>query len=756
MPSGKPRALRWWFFLAVLLAARGAAFGKEVPLAAVGPGYLVVRAKVCREGVQMDRHLLLDLMCPVPLIYFQQEALFLGIRADGASVDLELGEGTLRAVPVRLARPRLLMTITRDHASELKEVPVAGILGWDAFRGFRLRIDPVAMRLDLLAEAQGGDEPEQVPGRWVVPMETDKGPPRLRGVLEGAVEGLLYLATGDPGSFLMQGALAAAGKTGQAVGRLRVGEAELAGIAPFRPDPVDRLRYRVPGPVLGGLGWDFCRNFRVELDGVNGWAVLDRLRHDPFPEAEQAFLLAEGAGIEGLEKFLAAHPEGPLAARAAAAAFRLRIAAYAPAEKVVEAAERWVRLVMEPERPKACLEGAEALLGLHPVPAEAWALIQRGLEASAAFAERETPARLQHLAGRYWLGRGEFRTARKHLLNAVFMLLHEGPVNLDMGRAWKGLGRHKRAMGAFVRALLDVEHSGPEALGELEALADETTGRSGLVRELLGRLEGRVEEFQAPGRAPECAGRRRPLVELFCGTECRPSVGPMLAFGALEAYFQDGATLLTHHLHSPGPDPLVCLAGQQRGGQLGVGETPRLFVDGLAVLDRGGRAREARALFERIEAAVERARAGEPRFRLSGNATLDSAGRIEGRVAVAGGPCRVFVWLAERAAVYPGGNELCVHRYVSRGLLTSSAGALPGEDGTVGFQGDVGTIWDGLEANLSDLELRLAEQEFAFRWKPGRPDPAELVLVVFVTEEGSPRPLESLLVVPRRTAEGKP
>ncbi len=703
----------------------------------------------------MDRHLLLDFLSPVPLVYFPSEALFLGIRKPrGAKVDLEVGDATLKGVPVLLAKLRLLQEVTRDYATELGEVPVAGILGYGALKKFKLELDPIDETLRLFPAAFQGDLPPKQPGRWILPLVTDQGPPRLQGILEGKVEGFLYLATGWPHSFLFSGALSRAGLEGKPVHDLKVQDAQLAGIAPFRPMEVENLFYRVPGPLLGGLGWDFLRSFRLVLDGVNKIAVFDRVRHDPFPQEEQDFVLAQAEGAEGLRAFLATHREGPYAVEAAKTLFSLLEREGASGKELEEAGRRWARLAPPPKRAAVFYTVARALLKARPLPPGTEGILQEGIEASRLAEDKEVAYRIQHLAGRFYLARKEYRKARRHLLNAVFGLIHEGPVNLDLGLCWEGLNKPNRAMGAFVRALLDPEKSGPEALGELGRLWDRFFGkgsRKGFTEKLVERLEGRTPTFHPPGNAGKSKYNppHRPLVELFSGSDCKPCAGADLAFEGAVSFFGAGAVFLCYHLHVPSPDPLTIPAGFARARRLGVRSTPTLFVDGKLVLDGGGGARKAPSLFQKIRAAVEEARSRPPKWVLAGKARLDlKAGRVQGVVHVQGPPCAVQVWLAARRTVYPGANGVVIHGFTARARLLPPEGVLPDGKGNVSFQADLKEAWREIRDSLDDLEAQLQEKDFHFRWKPDRPDPAELVLVVQAFPPGTSTPAESLLLLP--------
>jgi hypothetical protein len=755
---------------ATIFAAIGAVFllgaalsGRtEIPLRVVGPGYLVLRAEACRDGVKIERHFLLDLMCPVALAYYPEEALFLNVRRTGDKVDFEAGDAILKKVPVTLAGIRLLEKLTRDYSRELKEIPVVGIVGLPAFDGYRIEIDPEAAVLRLLPRAVAGDLPQEQPGRIILPLEGEAAPPCCTALLEGQVGGRLFFATGRPHSFLLAPALSDAGKAREAVTGLEAEGHELAGVAPFRSLDPDRLPYGLPKSTLGGLGWNFLRNYRLTVDGVNSVAVLDRVRTEPFDEAEQTYILAEARGIFALEDYLAAHPESPHALDAAKTIYRSLVDdELGTPEECLSSGRKWISLLDEKERAAGFLDLAEVLLCLDPVPEETATVIADGIEASRKVADREIAFRLQHQAGRFRIGRQEFRKARLHLLNAVFGLLHEGPVNLDTGFAWKGLNKPNRVWSYFLRALLDVEKTGPEALREFEKLRDEDpdADRTGLTRRLMERLEGRIESYSPPGeRPPAAAGPlHRPFLEFFTGQACKPCVGATLGLEGAAAFFGPAITILTHHMHSPYPDPLVCREGMARADFLGVTNTPTLFVDGRVLVDEGAPAREAASLFGRIRKAVERTQVEDPRWTLSGEARLEKGtNRLTGSVAVTGESCRLHVWLAERALVYPGLNGIIVHWYVSRARLTGPAGAAPDAasdsvsngGGILRIDADVNALWKELKKPLDEVEAELIDQDFVFRWMPSAPDPAEIVLVVYVTSPGSERPVESLVIVP--------
>ena len=108
-------------------------------------------------------HLLIDLS--------RTEPLFLHANAAGSlraeTVDVEAGPIRLQNLPATSSRDRWLERLTARYAKELNEVPVAGILGVAAFKGYTVVLNGPDRNIHLQSTAAGNASPQ--PARQSTP-----------------------------------------------------------------------------------------------------------------------------------------------------------------------------------------------------------------------------------------------------------------------------------------------------------------------------------------------------------------------------------------------------------------------------------------------------------------------------------------------------------------------------------------------------------------------------------------------------------
>jgi hypothetical protein len=326
----------------------------------------------------------------------------------------------------------------------------------------------------------------------------------------------------------------------------------------------------------------------------------------------------------------------------------------------------------------------------------------------------------------------------------------EGQMALDAGHKEEALEDwlQARMLGTLV----------PRREMQLEQLYGQTHGGAAGVHAALeaelDRRYGRLQSGMAWG--PEAkhsvpSGGHAVLLELFSGADCAPCVAADLAVErAVETFGRDELVAVVWDEHIPGPDPLTIAAGDARAKEYGIPGTPTTKLDGADLSIYGGR-EEARTVYERLEAALDKAAAGPDGADVSlqaepggaqGVLRVRAAAKVKAGMA-AGSERVMHVALVEDNVRYSGGNGVRFHRMVVR--------ALAGGDGfAVGADGKAAG-----EARFDLAEISREHTEYLTTWeaahhpdgwvgfasKETQIDPKELGVAAWVEEPGSHRVL---------------
>lgn len=665
------------------------------------------------------------------------EPLFLHANAAGSLhsdvTDVEIGGIKLEHLGFSAKKDSWLEGLTAQFATELQQVPVAGIIGLGAFAGRDLRLDGPKGLLKLLPLSSAGEEPPASAVLSALPLNGEVGKGlRLQLTLPVVGPVSFSLATRDPFCWIDPGL---ARKAGAADGVLPRAAADrfldFAQWAPFRPEVPDQ------GGGQGGIGGAVLQQMVLTIAPKAGRVLVEH-GEAVYPEVEAALYRAVygSGGDDALTQFLQAHGDTPQAKEAAQVLLaRLR-------DNGGSAAAMQIAGVAAVKAAPANGKGTAALEVLEHMPrAQEFAAARQAI-AAAGLAEARTDEdgnavhKLQLELGQLAMQQGDATQARRHLLAAVFGMPTSGAANFALGRWHEQQGQMEQAMGRYFLTMLDMKNSGQQGYAAFARVFHQQRGdQADLLAELQDQADGRVPSFQPLPRQPGSFTKtgRRVLVELFTGAMCPPCVAADAACDALtELYDGDEVVLLQWHLPIPAPEPLVAQVSLDRAEQCSIRGTPTVIVAGGERIVGGGKADAIADLFGRYRPLIDAELKQAPELRLDGRAGIDGD-VVSFSVGIDGAPSaslRLHAVLTEDVIAFPGKNGMLFHHHVARARLTPAGGlALAGA--TMPLQGSC-----KLSAVRGELDQLVSgfETEQAFLVRPVEPDPSRLAVVCFVED----------------------
>jgi hypothetical protein len=695
-------------------------------------------------------NVVLDLGSRAAVLVHERTAKLLG--ADVArTVELRFGDLVMPDLPAVAVGLEVLESLTRDHASELGELPAVAIVGMPAFQSYTPQLDLAAGVLRLLpAIDPGGDWPaaevrvgnderislsyeEQGHGHWLaalVPDEADGFPLRVRfstGQHDTLIDGTVADLAGAPGGDLAT---------------LNLGPINIARYVALRPEDLTEIPEPHPDVMLGtGL----LGHFRITIDPANRRMAFVPVREPAFPAEEREYFKARvEEDAEAIERFMESHPSSRLVAEAAAELLSLRLDAYPPEPQAIRRAVRLRVNAAPPERrAETMIELADGLL--EGERDDNLSLASYVLETGLEYAPLDVNARAAHLLharlGYVALKRNDLKQARRHLLSAAFGMPKDPQVNFWMGILYERSGRPMRAWSRFVQAVLTDDEVPPGALLGLDRLNRDPAFRASFgMTEAEELLEGRVLEFHPADRFEpvENGGAAGPvrLVELFTCVDQPETAAAELALRGLAEYFGEaGVSFVQYHLAQPTTDPLVTDAAETRARFYEIAQGPAARFDGGTAVDAGGSDKEIDAVYRLYKAAALPGSPAESAWQLTGHAAV-SGDAITGGIDLVGpqgsSDLRLHVVLCERVVMAPSANGVLMHYQVARAAVTPAEGlAVRPSGGTrhVPVEVRLPALSESLEATLKrDEEAKGVE----YRVRPTYIDAAACNLVAFL------------------------
>jgi len=661
---------------------------------------------------------------------------------------------------------------TKYWSKELGENAVVGSIGAHVLRDHHLVLDLAQERM-ILSDPRAGpadpDGPDATPGpsspssseeeegTRVVPITINDDVVWVPVRDSGGDPAAMAITTSTWDTVVDHALCSKFGRPAGEIGALRVGDIDLAKYVAFRPETVARVH---KDGVAGTIGLNALKHLRVEIDRTNRVVKLTETAPPEFPVADRAFFAARAEDeIEPLVAYLDAYPDSRLASDAARLLLDLQLDEDSPQDVLRPTLRAYVTAYPEDLRATAAddlmLELLESGVGEAIIPLGEIG-IESGRKDRYPNAVHQIHARLGHVL----LERDAGKRAWKHLLSAAFGLPEDGMVNLDLGRFYESQGRHKRAFSRYVQAVIKPE-SGEAALKGLERTQRALDGEERMSVDTIERLiAGKVLSFGTAAKytPPEDAAGRVTLVELFTNAHGRGTLAGELAFEGLKAHFERrDVALLSYQLPTPALVPLVNDLSFARAAQLGI-ESLEFRIDGTNGAPAVARKDQREKLYEYCRDLVKDALTVAPDVKLTLEVRRDGD-RVHGRVII-DGEARwgrvVHVVLAEKAVLFPGKNEVPIHRMIARGSLIDSLGGIPFaiEDGeermTIPFDVKLSAV---AATNRTALDELVAAGEGSTVDMAIDIDPEQVTVVAFVHDVRSNRVLQAVQLDPTTTDE---
>ena len=653
---------------------------------------IVVRCQLSSHATTLPAYLFLsyDRLCGVEL--HNQAANALEIEKDGRRRPFKVGFPGLE-IDIEAREhgdEEYLNDFTKLHAPELEEIGVVGTIGANALIDYHIVFDLQSGFLTISDAKAETDQPPTGPEEhYVRAYATSKLvwiPVKLRGTQNRVVGigGERYDSVID--EVLCEEYEAYGGNVGPVT--VESGEKSIADLSEIVPWCPEELPFAHEEGALGILGINFLKDFRVEIDRVNGWVGLTRTNESPFPTEERAYFEARATEeIEPLHEWLEQHVDSRLAGQAAEKLLVLHVDGGSSFEEL-EDAIGWV----DKTRPQA-LRATRALdtmrlLMQARLPKAAVVAGRLGIQAGRLDRYPESVHRLHVRLGEVLLELDRNREAWEHLMSAAFGLneavgaADRARVNLLLGEYYERVERYKRAASRYVQAVITPE-AGESAIEGLERV-QEHLDEGEFSYELVDRLiSGKVRNMVAPTKfAPDATTdtNRCVLVEHVTnphigrkrGESWRAFTegGSMVFQGILTHFPRDRVAMLAYHNGFPRPvgitNELAIRAGERTR------QRPAFIVNGRPAMQGALEYFDADKGYSQLRSIVMSGLAAETRHTIELRAEL-KGGKVLGEARVTGptsDELQLELVLAEKGVLYPGLGATVVHRMVARAPLT--------------------------------------------------------------------------------------
>lgn len=648
-----------------------------------------------------------------------------------------------------------LNDFTKLHGPELEEIGVLGTLGANLLMQQHVTFD-LANGFITIGEPKAlSDETPRGPEQTYVKADATTKLVWLPVTLRGEVRRVVGIGSAQYDSVVDEILCEELEALGGDIGSVEVAGIDLSRIVPWRPE---ELPFAHEDGALGVLGINFLRDFRVDIDRVNGWVGLTRTRASEFPIEEREFFQARATEeIDEVHAWLKENQKSRLAGLAAESLLLLHMDNGSPLDKLTEAVT-WVNQT----RPKT-LRATRAIdtmemLTQARLPEGAVVAGKLGIEAGNLDRYPESVHRLHVRLGEILLGLERNREAWEHLMSAAFGLneavgaADQAKVNLLLGQYYERMKRYKRAASRYVQAVITPE-AGEAAIAGLTRVQSKLGGDSFSV-DLVDRLiSGKVRAMTAPTKfeVDEATDTNRtvlvehvtnPHLGVKKGERWRAfTEGGSMIFQAVMTHFPpERVVMLGYHSGYPRPvgitNELSIHAASRSRGQ------PVFFVDGRPAAKGAAEYDAAERGYAMLKRIVRSGLAAPSAYGIELDARLDG-GTVRGNVKISGpanDDLNVEIILAERGVLYPGLGATVVHRMVARASLVEAVDGVAFEpqaaDGAapamvVPFSRALTEIETANRAFLDAYEEKV--KSIATRLSVGM-DPQQLVVIVCVRD----------------------
>ncbi len=666
-----------------------AATGEARVRAKVVDDRLLIRCQLVSDVATMPVYLFLayDRLCGIELHNQVANALEIEDKFGGRKpFQVDFGGLSVEVAAREHGDEDELNDFTKLHAPALEEIGVLGSIGANLLQRFHLRFDLAAGFITISEpKAAVPDKPDGPEQTYIKADATTKLvwiPVRLRD----EVDRVVGIGSAQYDSIIDETLCEELEAPGGNVGTVTCAGIDLSTVVPWRPEELPFAHER---GALGVLGINFLKDFRVEIDRVNGWVGLTRTRESPFPLEERAFFEARASDdVDVVHAWLEANQKSRLAKVAAESLLWLHMDNGSSLEKL-EAAVAWVHETRpETLRATRALETFDTLVQAR-FPEAAVHAGKLGVSAGRLDRYPEAVHRLHVRLGEVLLGLSRDREAWEHLMSAAFGLSDAvgaadlARVNLLLGKYYERAGRFTRAASRYIQAVVTPE-AGEAAIEGLTRVQPKLGAAFSV--DLVDRLiSGKVRSMTAPTKFEvdeETQSNRCVLVEHVTnphlgrkrGESWRAfTEGGTMVFEALLTHFpRERVAMLSYHSAYPRPVGITNALSIARSKA--VQGRPTFFVDGRSVGPGAFEYDKAEGAYSGMKRAV-RAALGQPSdFEIDLSASIAN-GRVTGEAVLRGQRApglRLELVLAERGVLYPGLGASVVHRMVARAPLTAS------------------------------------------------------------------------------------
>jgi hypothetical protein len=464
-----------------------------------------------------------------------------------------------------------LREFTKRYASQLKEIPVCGIIGLSAF-------DNTAVSLDIQeGNLEYGDVPSTGDGwqsiNWI---QTESG---YRIAISPASDYTLQsgVTTGSYETWIDSVCASIAGFPGGDFERCQIGSINLMNYTAVRP-----LESETAGRPDAMIGNSFWQNFQVVFDPA-GKKIWLRDKHQKISDfKEQIYYKALiNKDSNAIEAYIDANPSSRLAEEAIETLIEQRLDDSALNKDAIgRAGERLVRALPPKDAAEKLIGYADQLFEQQRYEADVIPLLLEHARlcclknADASIMGYEAQGRL----GRYAILKKDWSQARLHLLSALFGQPTNPKFNYWMGQYYEANGQLPRAWSRYLKASLG-ENASPEAIAAIGQLNNNPIFREQFsMQDAQEYLEDYIPAYN-PAELPE--GLKNPaikLIETFTNTDDAASAQVELALKAIDD--ANGLVVMNYHLGKPNPEPFENAASLIAAERYKTENSPALAING--------------------------------------------------------------------------------------------------------------------------------------------------------------------------------
>jgi tetratricopeptide (TPR) repeat protein len=460
----------------------------------------------------------------------------------------------------------------------------------------------------------------------------------------------------------------------------------------------------------------------------------------PSPDEIEAFRAAESNPspenrISSLKEFVDKHPGTALRTAALLAIVQAAIESNLSEEELLQAIEQAVESA--PDKATVSNDLAYTL-------AEEGKLLQKAEELARAAASEVVPgtvaeANFLDTLGWVFHKQGDQEQAIATLRRALMIAPRQADIALHLAAILEDQGDTDEAIRVYLQA--HVATINRTARVKAQQLFRQKNGSLEGFHELLDQAYANHGPLFDAGRYHGTHSGPAVLAELFTGAQCGPCQAADYGFDALlEHYPSQVLTVLEHHLHVPGPDPMTNPDTAARARLYNIRSTPVAVFGGTERVPGGGPIARAEVAFAHYREAVTSLLAEKSKIQLeltvqreSDDITAKATVRLPaGESSAEPAKPHLFLVLVEKTVHYTGQNGVHLHRHVVRKFINGTDGD---EVSSPEFEFQASTSVAEVEDRQRQyLEKLKQEWEVAFDQAPIAINREDLAVVAFVQD----------------------